>query len=204
MDLGPLLCADRRSRMSGRRPDVRGFTRGRMSGLAVQYFCSLWIGGVGCPAKGPDFRAFGRSRMSGARGRMSGPCSTSTAGLLLLLASSGAGCPGPWPDVWGLGDALGSFHWLSSSVDLGTCPSSCASSGGPSWYLIMHNISDLGSSHVSCIESGSSERSEFTLSSIALARARVIGPSGVVGGVGAPMGMIMGCSASSPLPWGRL
>ena len=60
----------------------------------------------------------------------------------------------------------------------------------------MHNISDLGSSHVSCIESGSSERSEFTLSSIALARARVIGPSGAVGGVGASMGMILGCSAS--------
>ena len=60
----------------------------------------------------------------------------------------------------------------------------------------MHNTSDLGSSHVSCIESGSPERSEFTLSSIALARARVIGPSGVVGGVGASMGMIVGCSAS--------
>ena len=42
----------------------------------------------------------------------------------------------------------------------------------------------------------SSERSEFTLSSIAFARALVIGPSGVIGGVGASMGVTLGCSAS--------
>ena len=46
------------------------------------------------------------------------------------------------------------------------------------------------------IESGSSERSEFTSCSIALARPRVIGPSGAVGGVDASMGMILGCSTS--------
>ena len=86
--------------------------------------------------------------------------------------------------------------------NLGTCIRSCASSGGSSWYLIMHKISNLGSSHISCKEGGSSERSEFTLSSIALARALAIGPSGVVGGVGASMGMIVGCSTSSP-PLGK-
>ena len=47
-------------------------------------FCSLWIGGVGCPGERPDFRGFRRSRMSGAWGRMSGPCSASLGGLLLL------------------------------------------------------------------------------------------------------------------------
>ena len=37
--------------------------------------------------------------MSGAWGRMSGPCSTSLAGLLLLLMSPAAGCLGLGPDV---------------------------------------------------------------------------------------------------------
>ena len=46
------------------------------------------------------------------------------------------------------------------------------------------------------MESGSSERSEFTLSSIDFARALVIGPSGVIGDVGRSMGMTLGCSAS--------
>ena len=147
---------------------------------------------AGRPGDGPDVRGFTESRMSGLSGLVaSGGCAA------VVDDAPGAGCTGPWPDVRGLGDALDSFRWFSSSVDLGTCTSSCASLGGPSWCLIMHNTSDLGSSHVSCIESGSLERSEFTLSSIALARARVIGPSGVVGGVGASMGMIVGCSASN-------
>ena len=43
----------------------------------------------------------------------------------------------------------------------------------------------------------------MTLSSIAFAVALVMGPSGVEGDVGTPMGMSEGCSASSPLPWER-
>ena len=55
---------------------------------------------------------------------------------------------------------------------------------------------------MSRVESGSSERSEFTLVLIAFARTLVIGPSGVVGDVDTSMGMIVGCSASSP-PLGK-
>ena len=157
--------------------------------------------------EGPDFRASGR--MSGDREspdvRAIGagcPGPIASGGCAAVVDDApGAGCPGPWPDVRGLGDALGSFRWFSSSMDLGTCTSLCASSGGPFWCLIMHNTSDLGSSHVSSIESGSSKRSEFTLFLIALARARVIYPSGVVGGVGASMGMTLGCSASNHIVW---
>ncbi|XP_044417359.1 uncharacterized protein [Triticum aestivum] len=63
-------------------------------------------------------------------------------------------------------------------------------------YLSTHSVSVGGSSHVSCIESGSSDRSEFTLSSIAFVRALFMGTSGVVGDVGWSMGMTLGCSAS--------
>ena len=171
-------------------PDVRAGEAG----------CPGWSGGIccsrvrraqisglaaGCPGarERPDVRAVAAGCPEPVA---SGGCAA------VVDDAPGAGCPGSWPDVRGLGDVLGSFRWFSSSVDLGTCTSSCASSRGPSWCLIMHNTSDLGSSHVSCIESGSSERREFTLSSIALARAHFIGPSGVVGGVGASMGMILG------------
>ena len=86
----PSHCAQR-GRMSGRRagcpglhemPDVRALGPDvRAGGVG---FCALWIEGAGFPGFWPDFRA-GR--------RMSGPCSTSMAGLLLLLTSLGGGCP---------------------------------------------------------------------------------------------------------------
>ena len=47
-----------------------------------------------------------------------------------------------------------------------------------------------------CDSKGSCERSDVILVSRALARALVIGPSGVVGDVDVSMGMIVGCSAS--------
>ena len=103
-------------------------------------------------SEGPDFRVGGQmsggsgeARCPGCLARMSGACSLLRLGCCSGRRSRGR-CPGPWTDVRGLGDALGSFRWFSSSVDLGTCTSSCAYSGGPSWCLIMHNTSDLGSS----------------------------------------------------------
>ena len=199
MGLGPSLCADRGGRMSRLvGPDVRAFRRRWMSGLGGRMSGLEWWHLLLSGSEGPDFRAGGQ--MSGSSGEAGCPGPVASGGRAAVVGGAPwARCPGSWPDVRGLGDVLGSFRWFSSSVDLGTCTSSCASSGGSSWCLIMHNTSDLGSSHVSCIEGGSSERSEFTLSSIALARACVIGPSGVVGGVGASMGMILGCSASNPV-----
>ena len=150
---------------------------GWMSGLSGDAGCPGWSSGTCCSR-------VRRGRISGLVAGCSGdrertdvraigagcPGPVASGGCAAEVDDApGAGCPGPWPDVRGLGDALGSFRWFSSSVDLGTCTSSCASSGWPSWCLIMHNTSDLGSSHVSCIESGSLERSDFTLSSIALA-----------------------------------
>src|SRR5215216_7689943 len=96
---------------------------------------------------------------------------------------------GPWASFL-------SFRRSSSSVDLATCPSSRASLGESSKYLIMHNIPDLGSNHVSRGSYGISLRKEVTSDSRALARARVIGPIGVVGDEGRSMGMTVGCSAS--------
>ena len=114
--------------------DVRAFPRGRMSGLggrmsglegSATVVSVAWrrMSGRGAGFPGlreePDVRGWVR---------MSGPCSTSMAGLLLLLTSSGAGCPGPWPDVRGLEGGLAFFRWFSSSMDLVACPSSRASS----------------------------------------------------------------------------
>src|SRR3954469_12292399 len=67
----------------------------------------------------------------------------------------------------------------------------------------MHSISDLGSSHVSSGSNMISLRKEVTSFSRALARARVMGPLDSCCGDGRSMGMIVGCSASSPLPWER-
>ena len=96
----------------------------------------------------------------------------------VVVDALGAGCPGLGAGCPGPGDFSGSFRRSSSSVNLGTCPSSRASSKGSSWYLTMHNISDLGSSHVSSGSYVISLRKEVTSVSRALARARVIGPLG--------------------------
>ena len=83
MGFGPLLCADRRSRMSGHRAGCPGLQEGPDVRAGVDAFCdecrmSGLAGWAGCPG----------------HGQMSRPCSTSVAGLLLLLTSSGAGCLG--------------------------------------------------------------------------------------------------------------
>jgi len=169
-----------------------------MSGLERWALLLSGSEGSGFPCWRPDIRGLGKGRMSGLARPDAGACSFWRLSGYGGRSSRGR-TSGSWPDVRDLGGVLDSFCWFSSSVNLGTCTSSCSSSGGSSSYLIMHNNSDLGSSHVSCIESRSWERSEFTLSLIALARAVVIGPSGVVEGVGASMGMIMGCSASAKI-----
>ena len=83
-----------------------------MSGLEGSALMHLGLGApdfrawAGCPGPVGAWRVgsccgrCSRGRMSGVMagcpgpGRMSGPCSTSVAGLLLLFTSSGAGCPG--------------------------------------------------------------------------------------------------------------
>ena len=107
--------------------DIRAFARGLMSGL-----------------EGPDIRA-GRvgldafemgARISGL-GRMFGACRYLAA---VVVDTPWDGCPGSWPDVRVLEVVLDSFHWFSSSMNLGTCPTSRASSGGSAWYLTMHTF----------------------------------------------------------------
>jgi len=145
-----------------RDPASEVFCEGRrMSGLTGLSFCSL----------------DGLVRMSGLDAGCPGPIDLA-AGPFQLATPLGAGCPGSWPDVRALGAVPDSFRWFSSSMNLGTCPPSCPSSRGFSWYLIMHNISDLGSSHVSRGSNGISLRRDVTSFSRALARACAIGPLG--------------------------
>ena len=53
------------------------------------------------------------------------------------------------------------------------------------------------------MESNSSKRSEFTLCPKAYGRGLIVSPLWAWWVVGVYMGMIVGCSASSPLPWER-
>ena len=128
----PKCCAQ-----ADQEPDVRA--AGRMSGTSR---------GAGCPGRGPGCPG-GRSRASGAlwtgapdfraRGRMSGPClagcpgpgrMSGPCGWPSVERCPGAGCPGQGAGCPGPGAAFWSSCCISSSMTLGTCPSSSSS---PKW-----------------------------------------------------------------------
>ena len=116
-------------------PDV--WCIGRMSGLS----------GPSSEHSGCHVRISGREAGFQKKGRMSGlyavcPVAVVSSTEGWPCRSPGAGCPGSWSDVRCLEAAFAFSHWFFSSLDLGSWPSSCASSGGSSWYLIMHNIPD--------------------------------------------------------------
>ena len=112
-------------------PDVRAFPRGRMSGLggrmsglegSATVVSVAWRRMSGRGAGFPGLREEPDVR---GRGRMSGPCSTSMAGLLLLFTSSGAG-------FRGLGRMSGAWK-----VDL---PSSVGSLHPWTWWLVRLHV----------------------------------------------------------------
>ena len=125
-------------------PDVRGFPRRRMSGPKRR------MSGLGGFASGQRRRISGlEAGCPGLRGRPDvrglGPGCPGWLCTLLCSLDQGAGFPG-WrpdvrgrpdvrargPDVRGLGGELVPLGWFSSSVECAACPSSHASSGGPS------------------------------------------------------------------------
>ena len=116
MGFGPLLCADRRSRMSGRRAGCPGLQEGPDVRADGANFCSLWIGGVGCPGWGAGCPAAREEPDVRASGRMS-ELTWFSFGCLLRWALdfwAGAGCPGlrEGPDVWGLAGCPGPVAFL--------------------------------------------------------------------------------------------
>ena len=89
----PIHCVQIGARCLGVGPDVWAFTLGWKSGLVGPILVALCIGKSRISELVSDIR--GRRTGCLGPGRMSGPCSTSMARLLLLFTSSGAGCPGP-------------------------------------------------------------------------------------------------------------
>ena len=102
-----------------------------MAGLVKLAMLLSDSGVSGFPGRGPDIRGVAGARMSGLVAGCPGPVGLASLDVV-EVGAPGAGRPGSWPDVRGLEGELVLFRWFSSSMDLAACPSSRASSGGPS------------------------------------------------------------------------